>query len=117
MDPEQDPYLRRLARLRAKKTAKKVNFADRLMELYPRFPGDPKAVAEQASKRKRVGTAKNLDADAAIKLAVAAYARHEHTSYEQLLASGMKRPVARGAISYPLSRILMEWAKPRPDFW
>jgi hypothetical protein len=117
MDLEQDPYLRRLAKIRAKKAAKKVNFADRLMELYPRFPGDPKSIAEQSSKRRRVGTSKSINMDSAIHLAVAAYARHEHTSYDQLLASGMKRPVARGAISYPLSRILMEWAKPRPHFW
>lgn len=117
MDLEQDPYLRRLDKIRAKKTAKKVNFADRLMELYPRFPGDPKALTEQTTKKKRVGTDKNLATDTAIHLAVAAYARHQHTSYDQLLASGMKRAVARGAVSYPLSKILREWAKPRPSFW
>lgn len=117
MDSEQDPYLRRLDKIRAKKAAKKVNFADRLMELYPRFPGDPKALIEQASKRKRVGTAKNLATDSAIHLAVAAYARHEYTSYDQLLASGMKRTVARGAISFPLGKILLQWSRPKPDFW
>ena len=112
MDLEQDPYLRRLARIRAKKVAKKVSFSNRLMEMYPRFPGDPKALAEQVSKKNRVGTAKGLDLDATVILAVAAYARHQYTSYDQLLASGLKRPVARGAISFHLNKILVEWAKP-----
>jgi hypothetical protein len=56
----------------------------------------------------RSAAGRNLD-EKAITLAVVASVRHEDTSYDELLMSGVARAEARAQIKTPVDRVLAAW--------
>lgn len=48
-------------------------------------------------------------ADDALALAVAAYVRHRHTRYDELLMSGIDRADARSEIREEMDKVLARW--------
>jgi len=89
-------------------------FADEIVRLFPRCPRPrAQAIAAHAAQRSsgRVGRSaagRNLD-EKAITLAVVASVRHEDTSYDELLMSGVARAEARAQIKTPVDRVLAAW--------
>ena len=83
-------------------------------ELFPGCPaGREQTIAEHACLKYsgRVGrsaAAKNL-AENAVRLAVIAHIRHAETDYDELLASGYDRRVARAQVAEAVDRILARW--------
>ncbi len=78
-------------------------------------PGEAADIAAHTATRGsgRVGRAaagRNLD-ESALTAAVAAAARHRHTQYDELLASGLDRTAARQRVADRLEHILKEWRK------
>jgi len=59
----------------------------------------------------RSAAAKELDPEA-LRLAVVAHIRHEHTNYDELLMRHDDRPLARQMIRPEIERILDEWRRP-----
>ena len=49
--------------------------------------------------------------DHALALAVAAWVRHRHTRYDELLMSGQERAAARSAIREEMDSVLDRWGK------
>jgi len=90
-------------------------FARRVREQYPRAPaGVEIAIAEHACLKYsgRVGrsaAAKALD-PVAVRLAVAAHARHAETPYDELLSRGWDRRDARDEVGLKVRQILAGWA-------
>ncbi len=85
------------------------------------FPGCPAAegaaIAEHTAQRGsgRVGrteAGRKLD-EQALTLAVAAAVRHKHTSYDELLASGLDRVTARRRVAERVEEILAGWRSDR----
>jgi hypothetical protein len=83
-----------------------------------RFPGCPddraKAIARHTATRAsgRVGRSaagRALD-DEALRRAVIASIRHEDTSYDELLMSGIPRNLAREQIRDDIDRVLAAWS-------
>jgi len=83
------------------------------------FPGSPaaevKAIAEHTAVRGsgRVGRSeagRNLN-EKALTLAVGAAVRHNHTRYDELLASGVDRADARQQIAGKVEEVLAKWRK------
>ena len=81
------------------------------------YPGCPKAEAERIAARTcekhsgRVGrsaAAKGFD-PAALRLAVVAHIRHEHTRYDSLLMRSGDRTLAREMVWLEIERILQRW--------
>ena len=99
-------------------------FAGRIRELFPKCPAKTDLkVAEHACLKYsgRVGRcakAKDLGEEA-IRLAVIAHIRHEHTSYDNLLAKGQDRWDARDAVEGEVQHMLANWkrksSKPQID--
>lgn len=89
-------------------------FAARVREIYPHCPkGREKRIAEHACQKYsgRVGrcaAAKGLD-EQAVRLAVAAHARHAETGYDELLLRGVDRFDARGRIADKVAGVLRRW--------
>jgi len=89
-------------------------FARALREQYPGCPaGAETRIAEHACTKYsgrvgRTAAAKELDADA-IRLAVIAHIRHEHTNYDELLGRFGDRRTARDAIRDRVAVILRRW--------
>jgi hypothetical protein len=87
-----------------------------IAELFPGCPtGEVAAIAEHTAVRGsgRVGRSeagRNLDEKALI-LAVGAAVRHNHTPYDELLASGVDRGDARLQIAGKVEEILARWRK------
>jgi hypothetical protein len=87
-----------------------------IAELFPGCPaGEVAAIAEHTAVRgsSRVGRSeagRNLDEKALI-LAVGAAVRHNHTPYDELLASGVDRAEARLQIAGKVEEILARWRK------
>jgi hypothetical protein len=87
-----------------------------IAELFPGCPaGEVAAIAEHTAVRGsgRVGRSeagRNLDEKALI-LAVGAAVRHNHTPYDELLASGVGRADARLQIAGKVEEILARWRK------
>jgi hypothetical protein len=107
----------RAAQRRDEQDARYVKeFAERLSELFPACPVEERqAVADRACQKYsgRVGrseAARNFSPKA-IELAVRAHARHNHTNYDQLLARGMKRMVARDAVGGAVDDVMMRWRR------
>ena len=113
------------ARRREREVARRVeldrhyveSFAERVRDLFPGCPaGREQVIAEHACLKYsgRVGrsaAAKNLDENA-IRLAVIAHIRHAETDYDELLASGYDRRVARAQVTEAVDRILARWETP-----
>ena len=76
-------------------------------------PGEAEAIAEHACAKYsgRVGrsaAAKEFD-PAALRLAVMARIRHEHTRYDRLLGETGDRALARAEVRAEIDRILAQW--------
>ncbi|MDO8542848.1 MAG: DUF2293 domain-containing protein [Opitutaceae bacterium] len=89
--------------------------------LFPGCPADEvEAIAAWTTRKHsgRVGrsaAAKELESDA-LKLAVVAHIRHEHTAYDELLGRGQSREFARMEVGSAIDRVLQKWsaaAEPR----
>jgi len=93
-----------------------VQFTQRLQELYPSCPLEvPGRTAQHAYLKYsgRVGrsaAAKQFDLEA-IRLAVRAYIRHNHSRYDELIAQGWDRRDARAAVPGEIDRVLSEWER------
>lgn len=104
-------------RRREKQEASFVDeFAKKIHMIYPNAPeGTGKRVAEHACQTGsgrvgRTSMAKQLSVGA-VSLAVVAYVRHNHTPYDQLLAKGHPRDLAREQIRDKVDNLLCDWAK------
>lgn len=89
-------------------------FAERILELYPRCPKDEASmIAEHTCSRGsgRVGrtqAAKDFD-ETAVGLAVRASIRHRHTRYDELLMEGLDRDLARAEIADDVLQVENGW--------
>ena len=87
-----------------------------IAELFPGCPAtEVAAIAEHTAVRGsgRVGRSeagRNLD-EKALTLAVGAAVRHNHTPYDELLASGVDRADARQQIAGKVEEMLAKWRK------
>jgi hypothetical protein len=91
------------------------SFAKRVRELFPNCPaGREHVIAEHACQKYsgRVGrsaSAKTLD-EKSVRLAVVAHIRHAETHYDELLAQGLERSLARGMVESAIKQTLADWA-------
>ena len=91
-----------------------ARMAERIRELYPGCPPEEaRGIAAHTAVRGsgRVGRSaagRALD-DHALALAVAAYVRHRHTRYDELLMGGRERADARSAIRVEMDSVLDRW--------
>jgi hypothetical protein len=116
---DEDVRLRRRERDRERRGKEDAQFQARMADEITRlFPGCPKkratAIAAHAALRGsgRVGrsaAARALD-ERAITMAVVAAVRHEDTSYDRLLMSGIPREEARDRVRPAIDQILDTWA-------
>jgi hypothetical protein len=94
----------------------RVEFADRIRNLYPGCPPTESiAIAEHACAKYsgrigRTADAKRFDSDA-LSLAVRAHVRHVHTRYDSLLGGGWDRHEARAAVGDEVERVLQRWSQ------
>lgn len=90
------------------------HFAERVRELLPNCPaGREQVIAEHACQKYsgRVGRsaqAKSLDEEF-ILLAVIAHIRHAETNYDELLAWGIDRSLARDEVEDEIDKVLTRW--------
>jgi hypothetical protein len=90
------------------------SFAKRVRELFPNCSaGREQIIAEHACQKYsgRVGRsaqAKNLD-EKSIFMAVIAHIRHTETNYDELLALGMDRALARAEVKDVIDKVLENW--------
>jgi hypothetical protein len=115
---DEEARARRRERDAQRRAEQDLEFAARMAEAIVRvFPGCPvaraDAIARHASVRGsgRVGCSaagRALDPEA-IELAVAAAVRHENTSYDELLMSGLDREMARARVRNEVARVLQSW--------
>jgi hypothetical protein len=93
-----------------------ARMAERILALYPGCPPEEaRGIAAHTAVRGsgRVGRSaagRALD-DHALALAVAAYVRHRHTRYDELLMSGQERSAARSQIRDEMDSVLDRWGK------
>jgi hypothetical protein len=91
------------------------SFAKRVRELFSNCPAErEQVIAEHACQKYsgRVGrsaAAKTLD-EKSVRLAVVAHIRHAETHYDELLAQGMERSLARGMVENAIKQTLADWA-------
>ncbi len=91
-----------------------ASFAARIREMYPGCPpGGETAIAEHACRKYsgRVGrsaSAKEMD-EKAVRLAVVAHIRHAETNYDDLLARGVPRGMARAEVEAAINQTLRRW--------
>ena len=89
-------------------------FGSRIRKLFPNCPaGRETAIAEHACLKYsgRVGrsaAARSFDEEA-IRLAVIAHIRHTQTNYDELLANGYERWVARAIVEEAVFRVMEQW--------
>jgi hypothetical protein len=117
-----DADARALARERAAERRAQLDdayvnaFADRVGDNFPGCPmSERRAIAEHACELHtgRVGrsaAAKQFDPEA-LRLAVRAHIRHEHTKYDELLMRGFDRSDAREAIAAKVDEIMEAWSR------
>lgn len=92
-----------------------ASFALQIRRFFPSCPpGAEQKIAEHACQKYtgRVGRsagAKNYD-EQAIRLAVTAHIRHQHTNYDQLLSKYLDRHKARAAVQEKVQSLLAKWA-------
>ena len=93
-----------------------VRMAEKIRALYPGCPpAEARGIAAHTAARGsgRVGRSaagRALD-DQALALAVAAWVRHRHTLYDELLMSGRERADARGEIREEMDQVLDRWGR------
>lgn len=89
-------------------------FAKRLGKLFPGCPAAERDVIAKHACEKysgRIGrsaAAQEFDPEA-IRVAVHAHIRHNHTRYEELLASGKTRKRARSAVHDAVKKLAERW--------
>ena len=89
-------------------------FATRVRELFPNCPaGREQVIAEHACQKYsgRVGRsagAKSLD-EKSILLAVIAHIRHAETNYDEFLARGSDRSLARNEVQEEIDQLVEQW--------
>ncbi|MGC9945035.1 MAG: DUF2293 domain-containing protein [Bryobacteraceae bacterium] len=97
-----------------------ARMTDRIRELYPGCPpAEARKIAAHTAARGsgRVGRSaagRALD-EHALELAVAAYVRHRHTRYDELLMGGKERAAARGEIREEMDTVLDRWRYSRKE--
>jgi len=115
---DEDARMRRRERDRVRRASSDEEFQSRLADEITRlFPGCPPeraaAIARHTGSRGsgRVGrsAAGRALGENAITLAVAASVRHEDTSYDALLMSGLPRDAARDQVRPAIDRVLAAW--------
>src|SRR5215472_2832273 len=115
---DEDARMRRRERDRVRRASSDEEFQSRLADEITRlFPGCPPeraaAIARHTGSRGsgRVGrsAAGRALGENAITLAVAASVRHEDTSYDALLMSGLPRDAARDQVRPASDRVLAAW--------
>jgi hypothetical protein len=85
-----------------------------LAEIFPVCPpGEARAIAEHACQKhsgrvSRSAAAKQFD-PAALRLAVIAHLRHQHTPYDRLLGRLADRQLARAEVRREVERLLAQW--------
>ena len=90
------------------------SFAKRVRELFPNCPaGREQVIAEHACQKYsgRVGRsaqAKSLD-EKSILLAVIAHIRHAETNYDEFLARGLDRSLARDEVREEIDQLVAQW--------
>ncbi|HXM40254.1 MAG TPA: DUF2293 domain-containing protein [Bryobacteraceae bacterium] len=90
--------------------------AEKIRALYPGCPPvEASGIAAHTAARGsgRVGRSaagRALD-DQAVALAAAAWVRHRHTRYDELLMSGQERAAARSEIRDDMDRVLDRWGR------
>jgi hypothetical protein len=94
-------------------------FTEAILRRHPGCPPEEaRRIAAHAGHRSsgRVGrsAAGRALEEQAVDLAVVAHIRHEHTSYDQLLARGADRLEARGIVSEQIDRVLAKWSGSSP---
>ena len=92
-----------------------VEMVETICEQYPGCPPrEARQIASHTARRGsgRVGrsAAGRKLHDDAIRLAVVAYIRHEHTRYDELLMSGAAREAARRAIAADIDDVIETWS-------
>ena len=111
---------RRERAARVRETQEMAYLSDVTAAIRAGFPGCPEkevtCIAEWTCEKYsgRVGrsaAAKSLDPQA-LRLAVIARIRHEHTGYDKLLMQHGDRSLARAEVRPEIDRILQEWEKP-----
>jgi hypothetical protein len=91
-----------------------VRMAQQIGELYPGCPPpEAAAIAAHTAVRGsgrvgRTAAGRNLD-EGALAAAVAAAVRHTHTNYDELLAAGLDRDLARRRVADRVQEILAAW--------
>jgi hypothetical protein len=92
-----------------------ADFERHLDRLFPECPpGEARAIAQHACRKHsgRVGrsaAARRFEPEA-IRLAVVAHIRHQHTRYDELLMRGWERHEARLEVAEKLERLLDAWS-------
>lgn len=100
--------------------AYELQLADEIVQLFPSCPSErAKAIARHTGRRGsgqvgRSAAAREFDPDA-LSLAVAASIRHENTSYDHLLMTGMAPQEARATVQHDVEQVLEAWRSPRQD--
>jgi hypothetical protein len=93
-----------------------ASFAERIRELFPGCPpAEREVIAEHAcaihsGRVGRSAAARRLEEDA-VTLAVRAHVRHQHTRYDELLASGTAREESRAEVALLVERVLADWKR------
>jgi len=93
-----------------------ARMAEKIRALYPGCPPEEaRGIAAHTAVRGsgRVGRSaagRALD-DHALELAVAAWVRHRHTRYDELLMGGQERAAARGEIREEMDSVLADWSE------
>jgi hypothetical protein len=117
---EEDAGERAAARARGAETRRAqdrdlmARMVERLLVLFPRCsPAEAQAIARHTATRGsgRVGRSaagRDLE-ERALTAAVAAAIRHNHTDYDELLASGVDRASARARVAERVQEILEAW--------
>jgi hypothetical protein len=95
-----------------------AHMAAKILALYPGCPpGEARGIAAHTASRGsgRVGrsAARRALDDQALELAVAAWVRHRHTRYDELLMRGAERTAARNKIRADVDGVLDRWVAGR----
>lgn len=110
---------RAAVRREALDAAYEADFAAALRKVFPGCPpGEVERITVWTCRKHsgRVGrsaAAKELD-PGAIRLALVAHIRHEHTNYDELLMRTGDRQAARHAVQAEISRVLADWERAAP---